>query len=202
VATAPPSGLSKRSLVLHEPPSGQTWLRVFHRRFADPLGFGKSPSRFSDPRPLPAEERYGVVYLGATLKVCVLEAIIRDRGDARPGDLVISRHELEDAVCAEIAFGGDLKLVDLRGDGPVRMGVPTDAVRAQDQSAGQTWAAALRSHGSAPDGLIYPSRFNGQDNVALFDHALPKVAVGDVGPLLDRRAELAGVIRDLDLAIL
>ena len=202
MTTAPPSGFSKRSLVLHEPPAGQTWLRVFHRRFADPLGFGKSPSRFSDPRPLAAEGRYGVVYLGATLKVCVLEAIIRDRGDARPGDLVISRHELENAVCAEIIFGGGLKLVDLRGDGPVRMGVPTDAVRAQDQTAGQIWADTLRGHRSTPDGLIYPSRFNGEDNVALFDHALPKVSRGEVSPLLNRRREMAGVIRDLELAIL
>lgn len=202
MATTPPSGFSRRSLVLHEPPARQTWLRVFHRRFEDPLGFGKSPSRFSDPRPLAAEDRYGVVYVGATLKVCVLEAIIRDRGDARPDDLVVSRHELEDAVCAEIVFGGGLKLVDLRDDGPVRMGVPTDAVRAQEQSAGRTWAAAMRAHSSAPDGLIYPSRFNGQDNVALFDRALSNVSVSKVGPLLDRRAELAWVIRDLELAIL
>lgn len=81
------------------------------------------------------------------------------------------------------------------------MGVPTDAVRAQDQTAGQIWADTLRGHRSTPDGLIYPSRFNGEDNVALFDHALPKVSRGEVSPLLNRRREMAGVIRDLELAI-
>ncbi len=57
--------------------------------YPDPLGFGKSPSRFSDTRRRIAENRFGVLYLGETLKVCFLEALLRlapkpDQGMFRP----------------------------------------------------------------------------------------------------------------------
>jgi hypothetical protein len=202
VPALPPKGFAARPLVLHSPAADETWLRLYRRTHADPLGFGKGPSRFSDPRPLPAHGRYGVVYLGSSLKVGVLEAIVRDRGDARLGDLVIGRRELEETSCAEVVCGPNLRLADLRGDGAVQMGVPTDAVRASDQALGQAWALAFQQHDVTPDGLIYSSRLNGEDNIALFDRAIPKVRVASVGPLLDRRTELAAVIRTLGLAIL
>lgn len=132
----------------------------------------------------------------------MLEAIVRDRGDARLGDLLIERRELEETTCAEVAFDPALRLADLRGDGAVQMGVPTDAVRASDQALGQAWAMAFHEHDAAPDGLVYSSRLNGEDNIALFDRAIPRVRVARVNPLLDRRTELAAVIRDLGLAIL
>ena len=57
---------------------------------SDPLGYGKTPSRFSDPRvALPEEERFGVFYLGASIRVCFLETILRDRRTARTGYLPI-----------------------------------------------------------------------------------------------------------------
>ena len=85
--------------------------------------------------------------------------------------------QLEHTICAEIAPKAALALVDLRGDGPVRMGVPTDAVRAADPSLGQAWAKAFHDHAAAPDGIVYPSRFDGETNLALFDRALGKVRV-------------------------
>jgi hypothetical protein len=57
--------------------------------FPDPLGFGKNASRFSDPRRRDATKRFGVLYLGETLKVCFLEAVLRDRRDGLIGDLPI-----------------------------------------------------------------------------------------------------------------
>ena len=198
----PPSGFATRPLVLGAQPAAAQWLRLYPRRHRDPLGFGKAPSRFSDPRPLPAEDRYGVVYFGTSLKVSVLEAIIRDRGDGRLGDLIIARQELEDALCAEVTPRAPLQLVDLTGDGPVRMGVPSDAVRAADPALGQQWGLAFWSHASQPDGVLYPSRLNNEPNIAVFDRALPKLGVGSVSSLLSRRTELAAVIRELGLAIL
>lgn len=176
-------------------------MRVYSRQYVDPLGFGLNPSRFSDPRLLPDDQRYGVVYLGATLKVCVLEALVRDRGDGRLGDLVIARRELEESVCAEIVLPEDAVLVDLSGDGLVAMGIPTDAVRATDQTLGRAWALELRDHAARPDGLLYPSRLNGDLNLAIFDHALPRLHVHQVQPLMRRARELASVIDDLKLAI-
>lgn len=199
--TDPPEGFETRPLAMWAPSSGEIWLRLYPRAFPDPLGFGKTPSRFSDPRPIPEGERYGVVYLGSSLKVCVLEAIVRDRGDARLGDLVIDAGEIEATACAEIALESDLRLVDPRGDGLVRMGVPTDAARAREQGLGRRWALALHEHSLRPDGLIYPSRFTGEDNIALFDRGLEKVRAIHAAPLSERAAALAAVIRDLGLAI-
>ena len=35
-------------------------------RFPNPLGFGKAPSRFSDPRRRVDANRFGILYLGDT----------------------------------------------------------------------------------------------------------------------------------------
>ncbi|MDR3508273.1 MAG: RES family NAD+ phosphorylase [Caulobacteraceae bacterium] len=203
MATIPPKGFSTRPLVIYSPPRSRAWLRLYSNAYADPLGFGHAPSRFSDPRiGVPETKPYGVVYLGRTLKVCFLEAIVRDRGDARLGPLPINMSQLEHTTCAEIVPRMPLTLVDLRGDGPVRMGVPTDAVRAADPTLGQAWAIAFHEHAAAPDGIVYPSRFNGETNIALFDRALSKVRARSVSPLLDHKIELAQVIRDLKIALL
>ncbi len=145
---------------------------------------------------------YGVIYAGRTLKVSFLEAIVRDRGDARLGLLPIEMTDLKHMICTEIVPKAGLRLVDLRGDGPVQMGVPTDAVRAADPALGQAWALAFHQHSTGPDGIIYPSRFDGETNMALFDRALSKVRARSAAPLLDRRTELAQVIRDIKIALI
>jgi hypothetical protein len=54
--------------------TGTKWFRLSSSRYPDPLGFGFSPSRFSDPRvALPEKDRFGVIYFGSSLKVCFLE---------------------------------------------------------------------------------------------------------------------------------
>jgi RES domain len=202
VATLPPKGFDARPLVLHTPSRSRAWFRLYSAVHTDPLGFGHAPSRFSDPRiGDPAVVHYGVVYAGRTLKVSFLEAIVRDRGNARLGPLPIEMKELEHTIYAEIVPKAALQLVDLRGDGPVQIGVPTDAVRAANPALGQAWALAFHQHSAAPDGIIYPSRFDGETNMALFDRALSKVRARSAGPLLDRRTELAQVIRDLKIAL-
>jgi RES domain len=56
---------------------GERFGRIYLDRYPDPLGFGKTPSRFSDPRRRVGSSRFGVLYLGDTLKVCFLEAVLR-----------------------------------------------------------------------------------------------------------------------------
>ena len=48
--------------------------------------------------------------------------------------------ELEAYTCAEIAIAAPLTLVDLTGDGLLKMGVPTDVVGARDQTLAQIWS--------------------------------------------------------------
>jgi hypothetical protein len=199
----PPAGFESRSLVLAEIPAGTVWRRLYQSRFPDPLGFGLGPSRFSDSETsLAPPARFGVVYLGSGVKVCFLEAILRDRGDGRAGAFPIEWSELEGWTCAEIRVDTSLTLVDLRGDGLIRMGIPTDVARARSHDQGRVWSHALWSHDTKPDGIVYDSRLNGETNIALYDRALPKVVPVAIPRLVDCRSELAAIIGDFDLAII
>ncbi|WP_352842685.1 RES family NAD+ phosphorylase [Mesorhizobium sp. M0933] len=79
---------------------------------------------------------------------------------------------------AEIVTTENLRLVDLRGDKAVRMGVPTDVVRAKRQSLARQWSLAFCEHPSGPDGMIYPSRLNGATNLAIYDRSVGKFQDG------------------------
>ncbi len=147
------------------------------------------------------DERFAVVYLGSTLKVCFLEAVLRDQGNGRVGDWLVEYAELESWTCAKVRVREPLRLVDLRGDGPIRMGIPSDVPRGTGHALSQTWSAAIWSHDMRPDGIIYPSRLNGETNIAVYDRALSKLAAEATPRLLDCRTELAAVLRDLAVAI-
>jgi hypothetical protein len=165
-----------------------------------PLGFGRASSRFSPPDK--AAHQYGVVYLGSSLKVAVAETLVRDRGDGRLCEFPIELTELDDWPCADIEVTARLRVVDLRGDGALRMGIPSDVAHAADWRESQLWSTALHGHDGRPDGLIYLSRFTGEPNVAVFERALSKLAPASVEPLTVRRAELAATIRWLEQRII
>lgn len=88
-AIKPPAGFENFPLDIEIVPAGRQFGRIYGSAFPDPLGYGKTPSRFSDPRRRDAAKRFGVLYLGDTLKVCFLEAVLRDRRDGLIGDLPI-----------------------------------------------------------------------------------------------------------------
>ncbi|MBP8232126.1 MAG: RES family NAD+ phosphorylase [Rhizorhabdus sp.] len=173
--TSPPPGFSSRPLEWHTVQKGEAFGRIYLGRYPDALGFGKSPSRFSDPRRLKDSSRFGVLYLGATLKVCFLEAVLRDQRDGLTGDLPIHESEFDERQYAEIEVAERLRLVDLRADRAVRMGIPSDVARASDQALSRKWSLALHEHNEMPDGIIYPSRLNGETNLAIYDRAVAKL---------------------------
>lgn len=183
-------------------PGGASWWHLTLARYPDPLGYGKTPSRFSDPRvALPEEEQFGVFYLGASIRVCFLETILRDRRTARTGYLPIPQSELQEWNTVPVEVAEPLRLVDLTGDGPIRMGVPTDAVRASRHHLGQVWSLALWGHNSQPDGILFPSRLNMELDMALFDRAVPKIRHAKVVPLLHQYREMADILRRFELSI-
>ena len=179
---------------------GARFGRVWATRFADPLGFGKAPSRFSDPRRRVPARRFGVLYLGGTLKVCFAEAVLRDQGDGRAGELVLDERDLAVRSYAAIEVTAPLSLLDLRHDGPLRMGVPSDVVRGSKQSLARRWSVAFHEHPDRPDGIVYPSRLNGEINLAVYDRAIHKLGAGSHGPLLQQPG-LASVLRDLKVGL-
>jgi len=125
---------------------------------------------------------------------CFLEAVLRDPRDGADGSLLLSEDELQDRHYAPIEIASPLNMGDLRGDGAVRMGVPTDVARASRQTLARHWSLAWHEHPSGPDGIVYPSRLNGQTNLAIFDRAVPKLKAIGVQPLIG----VAGVATVLD----
>jgi hypothetical protein len=173
--TLPPTGFRSREVVITAIPVGEIWHRLYLSKYPEPLGLGFGQSRFSDPD-VGAKDRFGVVYLGSSVKVCFAEAILRDQGDGRTSTFPIELAELEDWRCATIEVSTPLTLVDLRADNSIKMGIPSSVMRDRAHEHGQAWSRAIWSHESIPDGIIYDSRLNGQTNVALYDRALGKAA--------------------------
>jgi hypothetical protein len=195
-AKDPPATLANSRLELHTVAAGARFGRIYLGRYPDPLGYGKSRSRFSDPRRRIDANRFGVLYLGDTLKVCFLEAVLRDRRDGSDGSLLLGEDELHERSFAEIEVTAALTMVDLRNDGAIRMGVPTDVARASTQALARKWSLAWHEHPDQPDGIIYPSRLNGQTNLAVYHRAVPKLRAVDVRPLIGASG-LAAVLNEL-----
>jgi len=162
---------------------------VFHRiwlgAYPDPLGFGKTRSRFSDPRRRMPDARFGVLYLGSSIHVCFLEALLRDARDGAVGDFPLDERELDRRRFAPIEVTTPLRLLDLRDNGPVRMGIPSDVVRGSRQTPARRWSVAIHEHPAAVDGIIYPSRLNNEINLAVYDRAIWKLGAGPSLPLRD-----------------
>ena len=196
----PPPAFARARLVVHTVAVGERFGRIFLDRYPDPLGYGKTPSRFSDPRNRIERNRFGVLYLGETLKVCVLEAVLRDQRDGRVGDLPIAEQELHIRRYADIEAVVPLQLVDLRGDGAVVMGIPSDVHRARHQTLARAWSVAIHDHPSAPDGIIYPSRLNGHTNLAIYDRAMAKLKPIRIRRLIAAPG-LAAVLNDFSVSI-
>ncbi|MGX9117075.1 RES family NAD+ phosphorylase [Mesorhizobium sp. BHbsci] len=164
------------------------------------MRFGKGPSRFSDPRRRMSANRFGVLYLGSSSKVCFVEAVLRDQGDGRVGNLLLDERDLTERSYALVEVTAALSLVDLRGDGPLRMGIPSDVARGSKQSLSRRWSIAIHHHPAQLDGIIYPSRLNGETNLAIYDRAVPKLRTVRHGPLL-KEPGLAAVLRDLKVGL-
>jgi hypothetical protein len=183
--------------VTHEEPAGAVWRRLYPARHPDPLGLGRSSGRFGDP----TGTRFRVLYLAASVTAAFHEVVLRDRGDGRNGAVPIPMAEIAALACAEIVVASPLTLVDLTGDGRLKMGVPSDVTGARDQAPSHLWSAALHAHPAAPDGVLYPSRLNGERCIALYDRAIGKLTVRASPRLVELRDVLARIIEEFDLAI-
>lgn len=198
--TLPTSAFNGVALETRNIAAGRRFGHIYPNGYPDPLGFGKTRSRFSDPRRRVATRRFGVLYLGSSLKVCFLETVLRDSRNGVVGDYPISESELSLRNFVAIEVVRPLKLVSLLDDDPVRMGVPSDVARASSQTLARAWSAAFHEHPAAPDGIIYLSRLNGETNLAIYGRAVPKLRTLPPVPLI-RAPGLANVLNDLKVAL-
>jgi hypothetical protein len=82
--SAPTPQFARVTLDLATIGAGERFGRIYLNRHPRSLGVGKTLSRFSDPRRRIPANRFGVLYLGSSLKVCFVEAVLRTKATAAP----------------------------------------------------------------------------------------------------------------------
>ena len=157
------------------------WYRV-HPKDKDAIYYGRSPNnRFS---PLDV----GVLYAGADVETVLFEVF----GDEMFGD--------EHRIRSYRWFHYGLSRLTVRSARLCNLG--SQKVRAQlnvdlgsllgpDVTVARKWAAAIHSHPSKPDGIIYRSRMTAKSCLALFER---------VGAERSVEAELIGSLSELEEA--
>lgn len=169
----PPSDL--RRLALPIVATRGPWYRI-HRADRAPLHFGATgDSRFDDPL-----HEYGVLYAGND-PFC---ALIETFGQVT-GAVDITRVALSTRRLCRITATRSLRLVDLSADGLARIGAD-GRLTAGNHDVAQQWSRALRTHPSAPDGLMYRARHD-QSRIcaAIFEQPDLGLSADDMGTLLD-----------------
>ena len=178
------------------------FVRMVREKHLDPLGVGWGSSRFvPPPASLPHDARFRALYAAADLTTAFAETVLRDEAVDRPDLHPISEEELTAWTVVNLSVNG-LHAVDLTGPHMLAARVSTDAVRATNQNAGQALGREIRDDPRGYDGIVFPSRLTGAENLLVLDRAIPhRLFVLDRRPLLSD-ARLAVALDDLRVAIL
>ncbi len=156
--------------------------RIIPRRYlATPLGTTPGDSRFCAKA-----DGFTVLYASPDFGTAFVETVVRDRLTRK------RRREIRLKEVTERAWVSvmtkpiiKLQLLDLRKDGCVRLGAPTDAVNARNHAAGRALGRAMHTEHEDIDGLLFSSRLTGLDVYAVFDRAISKLDRLDAGMLPD-----------------
>jgi hypothetical protein len=81
------------------------------------------------------------------------------------------------------------------------MGVPTNAVRASSHRLGQRASRAAYDRPEQLDGIWYPSRLNGDDNLAIYDRSIVKLSAGPRRHLT-KCPEMAPILNKYQIALM
>ena len=169
--------------------------RVIHRdRRSTPLGASPAPSRFGDPR-----GGYAVLYASESVRCAFWETLARNRF-ARCRRRELPRVEVEARLVAEMGSPGPLALIDLRGDGAVRIGAPSAVAHDGNHAAGRALSAAVHVGVPEADGFLFASQFTGDACVAVFDRAFGKLTALGVDELI-RHVEFLDALDDYDIVL-
>ena len=160
--------------------------RVVHRDHrASALRAVPAPSRFSDP-----QGGYAVLYASEAVRCAFWESLGRNRF-ARRRARELPRSEVEARLVVSIGSTGPLALIDLRGDGAIRIGAPSAVAHDGNHAAGRALSAAVHATVPEAEGFVFASRFTGHACVGVFDRAFGKLTALGI-------AELAGHADFLD----
>lgn len=166
------------------------------RHLKSPLGTGPGDSRFCTKA-----DDYTVLYAAPEFSTAFVETVVRDRF-TRKGPREILLKEITERAWAHIRTKprARLRLLDLRQDGCVKLGAPTDAVNARSHAAGRALGRAIHGEHEDVDGFLFSSRLTGADAYALFDRTLPKLEAQETG-LLQDHPEVRAVLSRYEITL-
>lgn len=169
--------------------------RVLHRNHrTTPLAAMPAPSRFSDP-----QMRYAVLYAAESVRCAFWETLGRNRF-ARRRRRSLPRSEVDARLVVSIHSADTLALLDLRGDGSLRVGAPSAVAHDGNHAAGRALSAAIYGGVPEADGFMFTSRFTGDLCVAVFDRAFGRLRVGTTAELI-RHTEFLDALDEYDIVL-
>lgn len=172
-----------------------SFFRIIGKQHADtPLGAAPSPSRFSDPA-----GAYAVLYAAEAVRCGFWEVVARDRFTRRSRRM-LPLADIEARLVVTLRSTRPLWLVDLRGDGPIRIGAPTAVAHDTNHAAGRALSATVHASVPEADGFLYHSRFTGEACVAVFDRAFDRLEAVEVAPLAEQ-ADVLDVLDEYDITL-
>ena len=179
----------------------KTKLQPCHRimgceHLSNPLGTANGDSRFCA-----ATDSYTVLYAAPDFITAFVETVVRDRFvQTGPRDIFLK--EITERGWARIETKGQarFRLLDLRRDGCMRLGAPTDAVNARNHAAGRALGRTIHAGHRTVDGFLFSSRLTGGDACAIYDRALRKLEVSASG-LLAEHPDLPGILSRYDIRL-
>lgn len=173
--------------------------RIVPKRYlGTPLGTGPSDSRFCTHT-----ADFTIRYAAQDFATAFVETVVRDRFTRKTRREILYK-EVSERGWATLTTRPrhKLRLLDLRTDGCLRHGAPTDVVNARNHAAGRAFSHSIYTGHINIDGVLFASRLTGADVYAIFDRSIHKLAVLEVGELeandglpdLLRRHEIALVV--------
>ena len=176
------------------PPSSRI---IPHCYVETPLGVAPGDSRFCAKA-----DGFTVLYASPEFATAFIETIVRDRFIRRAQREVLLKEVTERAWALITSTPRvNLSLLDLRKDGCVRLGAPTDAVNARNHAAGRALGRAIYSEHKDVDGLRFSSRLTGGDVYAIFDRGIAKLDAPETGTLPEH-PELTDVLSNYNIKLI
>lgn len=154
--------------------------RIIPRRHRDtPLGTAPGDSRFCA-----RADGFTILYVSPDFATAFIEVVVRDRFTHKRQREILLKEVTERAwTLLATKPRAKLSLLDLRKDGCVRLGAPTDAVSSRNHAAGRALGRAIHAGHQDVDGLLFSSRLTGADVYAVFDRAIEKLRMKRSGEL-------------------
>lgn len=167
----PPADFASRTLPIREINLSATDLYRIHRREYGPIYYTRK-SNGTQYRFDAANAEFGVLYVALSFEGAFMETVIRDRFHGTPLPLLIDEEDLTSRAVSRLGWSETrlLRVADFTkplvaagGDGLI--------LSTPDYNITNKWSSAVYCHPGNVDGILYRSRYSGQECIAIFERA-------------------------------